>query len=127
MKMTWVGSIFVLLTISTVDCYWKPTPLTNWTWQLSGKIDTTKNVVMYDIDLWDTPVDTITTLKRAGKIVICYFRYNLMILQLVSRITLCFSAGSFENWRSDKNLFPDSVKGNQLHGWSVSISHSRTK
>jgi hypothetical protein len=72
--MAWITIIFPLLIMSTVDCYWKPAPLTNWTWQLSGKIDTTKNVVMYDIDLWDTPVATITALKQAGKKVICYFR-----------------------------------------------------
>ena len=39
-----------------------------------GTINTTKKVVMYDIDLFDVPVDTIKTLKQAGKIVICYFR-----------------------------------------------------
>ena len=105
--MAWVAALFLLLTISNVDCYWKPTPLTNWTWQLLGKIDTTKNVVMYDIDLWDTPVDTIAALKKARKKVICYF-----------------SAGSYENWRSDKHLFPDSVKGNPLKGWSVFILFS---
>jgi hypothetical protein len=72
--MAWTAIISVLVMISIVDCYWMPTPLTNWTWQLQGKIDITKNVVMYDIDLWDTPVVTITALKQAGKKVICYFR-----------------------------------------------------
>ena len=67
--------VLVFVLASSVDCYWKPTPLTNWTWQLNGKLDTSKNVVMYDLDLWDTPKDTITALKQAGRKVICYFRY----------------------------------------------------
>ena len=67
--------VLVFVLASSVDCYWKPTPLTNWTWQLNGKLDTSKNVVMYDLDLWDTPKNTITALKQAGRKVICYFRY----------------------------------------------------
>ena len=59
---------------------------------------------MYDIDLFDVPVDTIKALKQAGKTVICYF-----------------SAGSFEDWRPDKDRFPDSVKGKPLDGWSVPL------
>ena len=39
-----------------------------------GTIDTSKKVVMYDIDLFDAPVETIKALKQAGKTVICYFR-----------------------------------------------------
>ncbi len=39
-----------------------------------GTINTTKKVVMYDIDLFDAPVDTIKGLKQSGKTVICYFR-----------------------------------------------------
>ena len=72
--MVWKVIIHLIVAISVVDGYWKPTPLTNWTWQLQGKINTAKNVVMYDIDLFDTPVATITALKKAGKKVICYFR-----------------------------------------------------
>lgn len=76
--------------------------MTNWTWQLQGKIDTSKNVLMYDVDLWDTPRETIQLLKQRGKKVICYF-----------------SAGSYEDWRSDKNLFPSSIKGKPLDDWFV--------
>jgi hypothetical protein len=66
--------VLVLAMLATGDCYWKPVPFTNWTWQISGNIDTSKNVLMYDIDLWDTPRETIAALQRAGKKVICYFR-----------------------------------------------------
>lgn len=34
-------------------------------------------------------------------------------------IVLCFSAGSYEDWRSDQASFPAVVKGNPLDGWSV--------
>jgi hypothetical protein len=66
--------LFLLFTITTAECYWTPAPLTNWTWQLSGPVDITKNVQVYDIDVWDVPATTITKLKQAGKKVICYFR-----------------------------------------------------
>ena len=56
---------------------------------------------MYDINVYGTPAPTITRLKAKGIVVICYF-----------------SAGSAENWRSDYNKFPASVKGKGLDGWA---------
>ena len=79
---------------------WRPSPGTSWQWQLTGTIDTSFNVEMYDIDLFDTPQAVINELHAKGRIVICYF-----------------CAGSWEDWRSDANQFPDSVKGNTLSGW----------
>lgn len=68
--------VSISFVISTINGYWQPTPLTNWTWQLTGNINMNKNVLMYDIDLWDTSINTIKALKNSGKIVICYFRLN---------------------------------------------------
>ena len=34
---------------------WQPKPGTTWQWQLTGEIDTSFDVAMYDIDLFDTP------------------------------------------------------------------------
>jgi len=79
---------------------WQPSPGVSWQWQLSGEIDTSFDVEMYDIDLFDTPQSTIELLHENGRIVICYF-----------------SAGSYENWRSDTGKFPSSVLGNTLDGW----------
>lgn len=79
---------------------WRPSPGTSWQWQLTGTIDTSFNVKMYDIDLFDAPQEVINELHAKGRIVICYF-----------------CAGSWENWRPDANQFPDSVKGNTLSGW----------
>lgn len=54
----------------------------------------------YDIDLFDTGKAKIDSLKARGIKVICYF-----------------SAGSYEEWRSDASDFPSAVLGNNLDGW----------
>ena len=72
-------------------------PGTSWQWQLSGTLDTSFDVQMYDIDLEDTPIAIISDLKNAGRMVICYF-----------------SAGSWESFRSDSGDFPEIVKGDPL-------------
>lgn len=68
--------------------------------QFSGVIDTSYNVQMYDIDLFDTPQPTIDALHAAGRVVICYL-----------------SAGSYEDWRPDAALFPASALGKNLPDW----------
>jgi hypothetical protein len=79
---------------------WQPPPGTSWQIQLQGTLDTTAAAMVYDIDLFDTPAATIAALHAAGRKVICYF-----------------SAGSFENWRSDAGQFPAASLGNALDGW----------
>ncbi|WP_241693801.1 endo alpha-1,4 polygalactosaminidase [Pseudomonas sp. OTU750018] len=71
----------------------------SWHWQLSGKLKTPERQV-YDIDLFDTSTTTITNLKGQGRIVVCYF-----------------SAGSWEDWRSDAAQYPKEALGAQLDGW----------
>ena len=73
---------------------WRPAPCTSWQWQLTGTIDTSFDVDMYDIDLFDVPGATIDQLHSDGRTVVCYF-----------------SAGSWESWRPDAGSFPESVKG----------------
>ena len=80
---------------------WQPAPGTPWQWQLTGTIDTSYDVDMYDIDLFDAPQGTIDQLHASGRVVICYF-----------------SAGSWENWRPDAGSFPPLVLGNPLSGWA---------
>jgi hypothetical protein len=79
---------------------WKPAPKTSWQWQLSGTIDTSFDVQMYDIDLFDTSVSTINAIKAKGAKVVCYF-----------------SAGSYEDWRSDASAFPAAALGSNMDGW----------
>ncbi len=80
---------------------WSPKVNETWQWQLTGSIDTSHNVAVYDIDLFDVPASKITAIRSAGSRVVCYF-----------------SAGSAENWRSDYGRFTASDKGNPLDGWA---------
>jgi hypothetical protein len=80
--------------------WWQPKPGTSWQWQLSGTIDTSVDVEMYDIDLFETPQAAIDTLHNEGRIVICYL-----------------SAGSWETYRPDKDNYPEVLLGNTLDGW----------
>lgn len=74
---------------------------TKWYWQLMGNIDTNVNVSVYDIDVYDTDIATISSLKQLGRTVICYY-----------------SAGTYENWRSDASAFPASAIGKNVDGWA---------
>ena len=80
--------------------WWQPPPGTSWQWQLSGEIDPTLDVQMYDIDLVDTPQEVIDRLHAQGRVVVCYF-----------------SAGTYEDWRSDRDSFPVEVLGKPLPDW----------
>jgi endo-alpha-1,4-polygalactosaminidase (GH114 family) len=55
--------------------YWYPTPGTSWQWQLSdtGKLDTSFDVQVYDVDMFETPAETIASLHAQGRKVVCYF------------------------------------------------------
>jgi len=73
---------------------------TKWYWQLQGSINTSLAPKVYDIDLYDTSTAIISSLKSSGHIVICYF-----------------SAGTYENWRSDASAFPVVALGKNVDGW----------
>lgn len=76
------------------------TPKDTFYIQLQGDINNSIKADIYDIDLFDTSKEEIKSLKKQGKKVICYF-----------------SAGSYENWREDKEAFKSSVIGKPLSGW----------
>ena len=80
---------------------WTPHVSDTWQWQLTGTINTSYNVNVYDIDLFDAPDAVIATLHSQGKHVVCYF-----------------SAGSGENWRPDYASFKAADLGNALDGWA---------
>jgi hypothetical protein len=84
----------------TNGTWYKPDTNTSWQWQLLGDVNTSYNVDLYDIDLFDSNTTLIQSLKNDGKKVICYF-----------------SAGSWEDWRSDAGDFPSSTKGSKMDGW----------
>jgi len=78
---------------------WVPAPTTTWQWQLTGTLDTSFKVQMYDIDLYDSTAAQISTLHAQGKVVICYF------------------STQYEDWRPDAASFTPSVLGNNMDGW----------
>jgi len=87
---------------SVVDggAVYHPAPGTSWQWQLSGTIDTTPAVQMFDMDLFDAPDSAFTALHGQGEKIICYL-----------------NAGAREDWRADANDFPSAVIGSPLDGW----------
>ena len=105
-KSCWLSIGIVLFTL--VACkesgihpeIWLPNLNDTWQLQLRGLPNTTYAVKVYDLDLFDTPQETIDMLKAQGKHVVCYF-----------------SAGSSENWRADYSRFAASDRGKKLHGW----------
>lgn len=80
--------------------WWHPTPGLTFQWQLQGELDTSIDVDVYDVDMFDTSAATVDELQAGGRKVICYV-----------------SAGSWERWRPDARNFPDSVLGRKLDGW----------
>jgi hypothetical protein len=77
---------------------WEPAPGTSWQWQLTEEVDPSQDVDMYDVDLLNVTSAELASLS--GKVIICYF-----------------SAGSWEDWRDDADLFPDAALGKTLEGW----------
>ncbi|MGH8487389.1 MAG: endo alpha-1,4 polygalactosaminidase [Gammaproteobacteria bacterium] len=80
--------------------WWKPSPGTSWQIQYTGTLNTSVDVAVYDIDLFDTSESTIKSLHSKGKKVICYF-----------------GAGNYESWRPDAMRFPSAIKGKNIDGW----------
>ncbi|KAF2677034.1 glycoside hydrolase family 114 protein [Lentithecium fluviatile CBS 122367] len=86
---------------------WRPSPTDTWQIVLQNNIildstatSVTPNASVYDIDLFDTPKETIDKLHALGKKVICYF-----------------SGGSYEEGRPDSEDFKEEDKGKELDGW----------
>jgi len=71
-----------------------------WQWQLQGELDTSYDVDVYDVDLFETDPSTIAELSADGRTVVCYF-----------------SAGSYEGWRPDADAFADVALGTTLDGF----------
>lgn len=68
-----------------------------WQWQITGLLDATWEVEVYDIDPWELQG---VPASLEDRYVICYF-----------------SAGSYEPWRPDADLFREEDIGRGLQGW----------
>jgi hypothetical protein len=80
--------------------WYRPSVAVDWQWQLAGALNTSYDVELYDVDLFDTPREVIDELHGRGCKVLCYF-----------------SAGSGENWRPDYAQFLGTDLGKPLEGW----------
>ena len=81
--------------------HWRPPAATTFAIILStAPIRVVTEAQAVDIDLFEAKPSTVRALTEQGKRVICYM-----------------SAGSWENWRPDKNDFPDEVIGRPIDGW----------
>jgi hypothetical protein len=88
-------------TFSAVHNVWIPSPKTTWQWQLNGlPLDTTVDVAMYDIDLFDNDAATVSALHAEGRKVVCYM-----------------NTGGWEEWRPDAADFQSQVIGANLDDW----------
>jgi len=80
---------------------WQPAPGITWQWQFADlPVDTSVDAEVYDIDLVDNEASVVAALHAQGRKVICYL-----------------NAGSWEDWRPDKDQFPPEVIGKDYAGW----------
>ncbi|CAI7655380.1 unnamed protein product [Penicillium discolor] len=86
---------------TSTPAIWQPAAGVKWQIQLVDAVeDTTIDADIWDIDLFDNTVETITTLQNKGHKVICYF-----------------SAGTYEDWRPDISKFDTADFGSNLDEW----------
>jgi hypothetical protein len=80
---------------------WQPQPTTAaWQWQLQGKIDTSIDADVYEVDAFEVGAKTVAKLHRLGRRAICYL-----------------DVGSWENYRPDADRFPKAVLGRAYEGY----------
>lgn len=79
--------------------YWRPRPGQAWQWQLSGRVDTSVDVPVYDVDGFENDAALVRTLHAAGRKVVCYV-----------------NAGAWEDFRPDAAAFPRDLLG-RGNGW----------
>jgi hypothetical protein len=101
--------------------HWIPAVGTSWQIVLNAPLQidarhpaVTPDVDVFDIDLFDNPIETVQALHSLNKRVICYF-----------------SAGTYEEWRIDAKEFPKSDLGKPLEDWPgerwVNLKSSRVR
>lgn len=79
---------------------WTPSPTDSWQYQLSGRVDTTVDADVFDVDAFSTRVSVVRTLHDAGRHALCYV-----------------DAGSWETYRPDARSYPKSIIGYVVPGW----------
>jgi hypothetical protein len=80
--------------------HWKAAVGTTWQWQLTGSVDLTPNVGMFDLDLFDTSSSTVAAIHAKGAKAVCYME-----------------TGAWESYRPDAGAYPSTVRGKALGGY----------
>ncbi|NVJ91077.1 MAG: endo alpha-1,4 polygalactosaminidase [Methylocystaceae bacterium] len=81
--------------------WWKPMGILSWDWQLTEPFRADVPVQMIDLDLFDTSVEKVRQYQKRGSRVVCYI-----------------NVGAWENWREDKNDFPQELLGKSYDDWA---------
>jgi hypothetical protein len=85
----------------TLPAYWVPSLSDSLQWQLSDyPVDISINADIFELDLFETPQETIDSLHESGKKVICYI-----------------NVGAWEEYRPDAGDFPNAFIGKKYVGW----------
>ncbi|MFC5907785.1 endo alpha-1,4 polygalactosaminidase [Streptacidiphilus monticola] len=84
----------------TASSRWVPRPGTDWQWQLSGRVDLSPDVPVYDVDGQETSAATVAALHARGRHVVCYV-----------------NVGAWEDFRPDRAAFAPALRGRPLDGW----------
>jgi hypothetical protein len=94
---------------------WRPTPGTSWQWQITGKVDESFDVDMYDVDLFDAvPSARSYRVPGFGEVQVPRGDNAGVIdrLHARGRVVICYvDTGAFESYRPDADLFPRKVLG----------------
>jgi hypothetical protein len=91
-----IGILSLALAVAT----WQPAAGVSFQLQLQGNVDTSVNAEVFDFDLFDNGRAIVDEVHDGGGRAVCYL-----------------SAGTYENWRPDRNDFPERVIGKKLEDW----------
>lgn len=104
--------------LAIASSVWVPAPGTTWQWQITGVVDESLDVAMYDVDLFDAAPAGIEIGYGSG--VFTEAGVNAGIIErLHSRgiVVICYvDTGAWENYRPDAALFPKAALG-KPSGW----------
>ena len=94
------GGMIGILSLAIAMATWQPPAGATFQLQLQGKVDTSVKAEVFDFDLFDNGAKVVDRVHKRGGRAVCYL-----------------SAGSYENWRPDRDDFPKRVIGKKLEGW----------
>jgi hypothetical protein len=98
---------------------WVPEPGATWQWQITGVVDESLDVDMYDVDLFDAAPAGLEI--GAGSGVFTEPGPNAGVIERLHArgiVVICYvDTGSWEEYRPDAALFPEAALGNRVQGW----------